>query len=94
MVFSMSFTGIVRDGVITLQPGMKLPDGTKVSVTPLGQPAARLHDYRKDDPDFEGAIAAFAEAEANDADPLEGEIADLAKDASAREQLRKLLAGA
>lgn len=88
-----SYPGVVRNGVITLQKGVKLADGTKVSITPATQTAPRLRGYRKGDPDFERAITAFAEAEASGQDPLEGEVIDLATDSPTREQFRKLLAG-
>ena len=89
----MSFTGIVRNGVIALQPGAKLPDDTEVSITPLGPSLEQLRGYSESDPDFETAIAAFADAEARESDPLEGAMVDFAKDSAAREQFRKLLAG-
>ncbi len=89
----MRFAGIVRDGVIVLEPETKLPDGTEVSITPVTSLDERLRDYRKRDHGFEAAIAAFAEAEAREVDPLEGEVVDLSKDAEAREQFRQILAG-
>ena len=88
----MTFTAIVRNGVITLQSGLKLPDGTEVSITPVATQPARLRGYSESDPNFEAAIASFADAEARESDPLEGEVVDLAKDSAAREQFRKLLA--
>ena len=89
---SESLTGVVRNGVITLED-VKFPDGTEVSITPVAQTADRLRAYMKGDPDFAQAITGFAEAEASVLDPLEGEAIDLATDSGALEQFRKLLAG-
>ena len=45
----MTYTGEVRGGVVVLENGASLPDGTKVSVQPLnGSPA--IANPGKDDP--------------------------------------------
>lgn len=50
---------------------------------------ASLRAYRRRDPDFEDAIAAFAEAEARLDDPLEGELVDTA--GPVQDEIRRLL---
>jgi hypothetical protein len=89
----MSLEGVVRNGVVVLGPEMNLPEGTKVSVRLVGPLSESLRRSAKEDPNFERAIAAFAEAEAKEQDPLEGEPVDLATNPAAREELRKILRG-
>ena len=50
----------------------------------------RVRRYTRDDPDFERAIAAFAEAEANIDDPLEGRLVEAP--GSAQNEIGELLA--
>jgi hypothetical protein len=42
----MSYTGKVKDGVVMLPPGVQLPDGSEVEVTPLlpAQEAGKFTD--------------------------------------------------
>lgn len=42
----MTYKGRVQGGVVVLEPGVTLPDGTEVQVEPLGAPAEgnRLHE--------------------------------------------------
>ncbi len=39
MVYPMSFTGKVQNGVVVLPPEVQLPDGTEVSVETVALPA-------------------------------------------------------
>lgn len=55
----------------------------------LGRTLARLKEYTKQDPDFEQAIEAFADAEMRYKDPLEG--TPVVSDDGIRSQLRALL---
>jgi len=58
---------------------------------------AKLRAYRKRDPGFQKAIAAFVEAEANFEDPLEGEpieelaVEDMHKPGPVQSKIRKTL---
>ncbi len=72
---------------------MNLPEGTKVSISLRGISAEGLRRYNQSDPNFERAIAALAEAEVNEEDPLEGKAIDFAEDPAALAELRKVLRG-
>lgn len=48
----MSYKGTVKNGVVVLPPEVKLPDGTEVEVTPVGNSG--------DDPPFLKAILKLA----------------------------------
>ena len=54
--------------------------------------AHQLRSYRDSDPDLEQSLRAFAEAEAQHQDPLEGEVVDTAQQAP-RTKLQELLNG-
>ena len=52
---------------------MNVDRGSREAARDLEASLASLKAYRLQDPDFEEAIEAFAEAEASVADPLEGQ---------------------
>ena len=52
---------------------------------------ADLRSYRKRDPDFEGAIKAFAKAEVDTEDPIDGQ--PISDPGPLRAEIRKLLNG-
>ena len=67
----MTYAGEVRGGVVVLAGGVSLPDGTKVSVEPVGaEPDVAPTDAAKPDP---------AEEDPTEPDPLLGML-DLAVD--------------
>ena len=72
----------------------ELPEVRKNLERDLERTLEQLHAYAERDTDFTGEIEAFAAAEAQYEDPLEGEILEEGEASEAQHQLREILSRA